>query len=81
MPKSKKSPRNPHHSVYVVFLRNPTGDGKAPGWNSGAWTHLGTTQPGAVGPRASETLGPVAGLAVGRPREPDELDLVELMHA
>ena len=32
MPKSKKSPRRPrsdHHSVYVVYLRNPRGDGKA----------------------------------------------------
>src|SRR5262249_56085431 len=29
MPKSKKSPPNAHHSVYVVYLRNPKGDGKA----------------------------------------------------
>jgi predicted GIY-YIG superfamily endonuclease len=32
MPKSRKSsrrPRSDHHSVYVVYLRNPRGDGKA----------------------------------------------------
>jgi len=30
MPKSRKSrPRTGHHSVYVVYLRNPKGDGKA----------------------------------------------------
>lgn len=29
MPKSKKSRPNHHHSVYVVYLRNPAGDGKA----------------------------------------------------
>ena len=39
MPKSSKSPKSPkktsrssrsdHHSVYVVFLRNPRGDGRA----------------------------------------------------
>ena len=27
--KRKKSSRSDHHSVYVVFLRNPRGDGKA----------------------------------------------------
>ena len=32
MPKSRKSsrrPRSDHHSVYVVYLRNPKADGKA----------------------------------------------------
>jgi predicted GIY-YIG superfamily endonuclease len=29
MPKSRKSRPNDHHSVYVVYLRNPKGDGKA----------------------------------------------------
>src|SRR5436190_2325037 len=30
MPKSRKSrPSTGHHSVYVVYLRNPKGDGKA----------------------------------------------------
>jgi hypothetical protein len=31
MPKKRKqtSKKSDHHSVYVVFLRNPTGDGKA----------------------------------------------------
>jgi predicted GIY-YIG superfamily endonuclease len=32
MPKSRpkrSSPSNDHHSVYVVYLRNPKGDGKA----------------------------------------------------
>ena len=29
MPKSKRSRPNLHHSVYVVYLRNPSGDGKA----------------------------------------------------
>ena len=31
MPKSRKSARRPkhHHSVYVVYLRNPKGDGNA----------------------------------------------------
>ena len=28
-PKARKAPRRGHHSVYVVFLRNPRGDGKA----------------------------------------------------
>ena len=27
--KSQKSRRSDHHNVYVVFLRNPKGDGKA----------------------------------------------------
>jgi hypothetical protein len=54
--------------VVDIWHAAPTGDGKAPDWNSGAWTHLGTTQPSAVGPRASETFGPVGGLPLGRPR-------------
>src|ERR671928_812405 len=29
MPKSRKSRPDGHHSVYVVYLRNPRGDGKA----------------------------------------------------
>jgi hypothetical protein len=29
MSKSRKSKRSDHHSVYVVYLRNPKGDGKA----------------------------------------------------
>jgi hypothetical protein len=29
MPKSRKSRPSGHHSVYVVYLRNPKGDGKA----------------------------------------------------
>jgi len=29
MPKSRKSRPKDHHSVYVVYLRNPRGDGKA----------------------------------------------------
>ena len=29
MPKSRKSRPSDHHSVYVVYLRNPKGDGKA----------------------------------------------------
>ena len=29
MPKSKRSDPRHHHSVYVVYLRNPKGDGKA----------------------------------------------------
>jgi predicted GIY-YIG superfamily endonuclease len=29
MAKKRKSSRFDHHSVYVVFLRNPRGDGKA----------------------------------------------------
>ena len=29
MSKKRKSRKSDHHSVYVVFLRNPKGDGKA----------------------------------------------------
>jgi hypothetical protein len=29
MPKKRKSSKSDHHCVYVVFLRNPRGDGKA----------------------------------------------------
>ena len=29
MPKKRKSKGSDHHCVYVVFLRNPKGDGKA----------------------------------------------------
>jgi hypothetical protein len=29
MPKQRKSNKSDHHCVYVVFLRNPKGDGKA----------------------------------------------------
>src|SRR5207248_5939314 len=29
MPKSRKSRPSDHHSVYVVYLHNPKGDGKA----------------------------------------------------
>src|SRR5439155_27289399 len=29
MPKKRKSKGSDHHSVYVVYLRNPRGDGKA----------------------------------------------------
>ena len=29
MPKKRKSSKSDHHCVYVVFLRNPEGDGKA----------------------------------------------------
>lgn len=29
MPKKRKSNRSDHHNVYVVYLRNPEGDGKA----------------------------------------------------
>ena len=29
MSKKRKSKKSDHHSVYVVFLRNPKGDGKA----------------------------------------------------
>src|SRR5580765_2161697 len=29
MSKKRKSRKSDHHSVYVVFLRNPRGDGKA----------------------------------------------------
>jgi predicted GIY-YIG superfamily endonuclease len=29
MPKKRKSSGSDHHSVYVVYLRNPRGDGKA----------------------------------------------------
>ena len=36
--------------IVDIWHAAPTGDGKAPDWNSGAWTHLDTTQPSAVGP-------------------------------
>ena len=29
MPKKRKSNKSDHHCVYVVYLRNPRGDGKA----------------------------------------------------
>ena len=54
--------------VVAIWHAAPGANDEAPAWNSGGWTPLGATQPGAVGPNASATFGPVSGLPAGRPR-------------